>query len=639
MDWAAAGAAHARKTALASRAIRKRSMTAMKFEADERKAFRGDTLEEGAQFVSMTTCALRAWPPPFTAPAGRFMSHRPGRSGPRKIMPLSDRTSGAASDLTIPVGLLAAVILAIVGYWAWMGQPVAMPASPLAAGEKLPCVSYAPFREGQSPLNGGTPIPEAQIDEDLAQLARVTSCVRTYSVELGLDKVAPLAKKHGLKVFQGIWLSSDQKKNRTEIDAGIALANQYPDTISALIVGNEVMLRGELSAADISTILKDVRARAGGVPVTYADVWEFWERAKALSDDVDFVTVHILPYWEDLPVSAREAGAHIDRIRQHVADQFPGKEILIGETGWPSAGRMREGALPSPAEQALVLHDVLKLAREKGYRVNVIEAFDQPWKRRSEGTVGGHWGLIDSADRQEKFQWGQPVSNHPRWQAQAGAGVALALASFGFAVYGARRARRIDGRGPTGGQWLGVAAVALAGGVTIGATLAALPLESLGWVGWTRNGALMALSIAATLLCAGLAARGTPVPAFAIGLDFANARKSNATARLLSLLFALSVLAVGEVAFELVFDPRYKDFPVNPLTPVAVGLVVLSLARQPEGGAAGLAERLCFWGLLLAAIYVPLNETLANWQACWFGLICLALTFTLSRVLAGRARG
>lgn len=554
-------------------------------------------------------------------------------------MSLSDRTSGAASDLTIPVGLLAAVLLAIVGYWAWMGRPVAMPPSPLAAGEKLPCVSYAPFRDGQSPLQGGTPIPEAQIDEDLAQLAKVTSCVRTYSVELGLDKVAPLAKKHGLKVFQGIWLSSDQKKNRAEVEAGIALANQYPDTISALIVGNEVMLRGELSAADISNLLREVRSRAGGVPVTYADVWEFWERAKALSNDVDFVTVHILPYWEDLPVSAKEAGAHIDRIRQHVADQFPGKEILIGETGWPSAGRMREGALPSPADQALVLHDVLKLARDKGYRVNVIEAFDQPWKRRNEGTVGGHWGLIDSTDRQEKFQWGQAVSNHPRWQAQAGAGMALALAAFAFAVYGAQRARRVDGQGPTRSAWLGVAAIALAGGVTIGATLAALPLESLGWVGWTRNCALMALSVAATLLLCGFVTRGTALPSLAVGLDFANARKATGKARVLSLLFALSVLAIGEVAFELVFDPRYKDFPVNPLTPVALGLAILSVVRPPEGAGAGMAERFAFWGLLLAAIYVPLNETLANWQATWFGLICLALTFTLSRVLAARAKG
>lgn len=553
-------------------------------------------------------------------------------------MPSSLRSPGVA----LPFLLLIAVLALIAAFWGWMGRPVAMPPSPLAAGEKLPCVSYAPFREGQSPLNGGTFISEAQIDEDLAQLAKTTACVRTYSVELGLDKVAPLARKHGLKVFQGVWLSSDQAKNRTEIEAGIALAKAYPDTIAALVVGNEVMLRGELSAADISAILREVKSRSGGVPVTYADVWEFWERAKALAGEVDFVTVHILPYWEDLPVSAKEAGAHIDKIRQHVADQFPGKEILIGETGWPSAGRMREGALPSPADQALVLHEILKLAKEKGYRVNVIEAFDQPWKRRNEGTVGGHWGLIDAGTRTEKFQWGEPVSNNPRWKEQAAAGAALALGAFAFAFFGMMRARRAGEGSATVADWLLVAAIALAGGMTFGAALAALPLESLGWVGWTRNGAFVALAVAVCVLAPGLLMRGTALGSPAIAFDLRNGRQESGKRRVAALLLALGLLAVGEAAFELVFDPRYKDFPNYALTPVVVGLLALALARRPAGSGAGMAEKSAFWVLLVAGLYVPLNETLQNWQALWFGGLCLLLAFTVSRVLSGRgapARG
>ena len=67
---------------------------------------------------------------------------------------------------------------------------------------------------------------------------------------------------------------------------------------------------------------------------------------------VDFVTIHILPYWEDFPIPASRAAAHVDAIRKKVAAAFPGKEIVIGEFGWPSAGRMREGALPSRTNQA-----------------------------------------------------------------------------------------------------------------------------------------------------------------------------------------------------------------------------------------------------------------------------------------------
>ena len=96
---------------------------------------------------------------------------------------------------------------------------------------------------------------------------------------------------------------------------------------------------------------------------------------------VDFVTIHILPYWEDHPIAAREAANHVDSIRKQVVAAFAGKEIVIGEVGWPSAGRMREGALPSPANQARVLHDVLARGKRENFHVNLIEAFDQPWKR------------------------------------------------------------------------------------------------------------------------------------------------------------------------------------------------------------------------------------------------------------------
>ncbi len=171
----------------------------------------------------------------------------------------------------------------------------------------------------------------------------------------------------------------------------------------------------------LAETIRGVKSRVK-MQVTYADVWEFWLRYRELENVVDFVTIHILPYWEDDPVAARAAADHVDTIRKRVVENFPGKEIVIGEVGWPSAGRMREAAQPSPANQARVMSDVLERGRRERFRVNVIEAFDQPWKRALEGTVGGHWGLFDDATRQQKFAWGLPVSNHPRWPWQAGCG-------------------------------------------------------------------------------------------------------------------------------------------------------------------------------------------------------------------------
>src|SRR5215831_20721387 len=170
---------------------------------------------------------------------------------------------------------LAATI--IVAAWWWLGAPARIPVAPLAAGEKLPCVSYAPFRGDQTPLDLSTRIPAWQIEEDLIQLAPLTECVRTYSVNLGLDQITPIAQRHGLKVLQGLWLGRDPEFNRFQIDTAVALANRYPDVIRAIVVGNEVLLRGELSAAALTDVIRKVKA-AVPVPVTYADVWEFWLR-------------------------------------------------------------------------------------------------------------------------------------------------------------------------------------------------------------------------------------------------------------------------------------------------------------------------------------------------------------------------
>ena len=183
----------------------------------------------------------------------------------------------------------------------------------------------------------------------------------------------------------------------------VALAKKYPDVIRAVIVGNEVLLRGEMSAPDLGAIIREVKAQIAQ-PVTYADVWEFWLRYADLQNAVDFVTIHILPYWEDFPLPASRAAAHVDAIRKKVAAAIPNKEIVIGEFGWPSHGRMREGALPSPSNQARAIEETLTLGKRENFRVNVIEAFDQPWKRALEGSTGRYWGIFDRSTQAAEIQ-------------------------------------------------------------------------------------------------------------------------------------------------------------------------------------------------------------------------------------------
>jgi exo-beta-1,3-glucanase (GH17 family) len=522
--------------------------------------------------------------------------------------------------------------MVIAGIWAWLGTPLPMPQSPLAAGEKLYCLSYAPFRGRQTPLDPSTHVSAAQIEEDLSRLARLTDCVRTYSVDYGLDQIAGIAAGQNLKVLQGLWLSDNPEKNRYQIETAVGLANRYPGTIRAVVVGNEVLLRGEMSATDLAGIIRAVKARVH-VPVTYADVWEFWLRNRDVAAAADFVTIHILPYWEDFPIPARYAAEHVASIQAQLVAAFAGKEVIIGEVGWPSAGRMREGALPSPANQARVIQDVLALAARKKFRVNVIEAFDAPWKRALEGTVGGHWGLLDDAARASKFEWGEAVSNHPQWKLQAAGGILFAAIVFG-AAFMARR----DGAVPFA-LWLSVTANATVGGVLIGWSVANVPIESLGVGGWLRSLALTTVALLAPPALSAGVMRGTPLPRFSALLGPAAERIRDPLALAIGGILMAAMLLAIQVALGLVFDPRYLDFPFAPLTAAAVPFVLHSLMMpRPQGVQVttrfGAAELGAAAVLALSVPYIVLDEGLANWQSLWLCAALVALAVSLARVRA-----
>ena len=527
--------------------------------------------------------------------------------------------------------LLSAAV--IVAAWGWLGQPKPLSSAPLAAGEKLECVSYAPYRDNETPIELTTRISPQRIEEDLRQLAAVTGCVRTYSVHQGLDQVAPIAQRLGLKLLQGLWLGRDKDFNRIQIDGAVAIATQYPDVIRAVVVGNEVLLRGEMSPADLAGVVREVKQRVK-VPVTYADVWEFWLRSPDLVSAVDFVTIHILPYWEDMPIAADTAADHVASIRRQVAQSFPGKDIMIGEVGWPSQGRMREGALPSPYNQARVLQDVIARAKQENFHINIIEAFDQPWKRQFEGTVGGHWGLLDAQTRAPKFVWGQPVSDHPLWKQMAAAGVALAAVIFGsvLLLLKQRYVAIISGY-----VSLEVAGCAIIGGILIGLTAEQAIVESFALAGLVRSALLICVACAGPLVVALALARGIAIPELAHVLGRKPERPSDRVELALGWVLAAVVVVALQTALGLVFDARYRDFPAAALTAAVLPFGLLLVTQGRTAGVRPAAETVAAVILAGSAIYIAINETLANWQSLWTcaALLILALILERSRAVRG----
>jgi exo-beta-1,3-glucanase (GH17 family)/cellulose synthase/poly-beta-1,6-N-acetylglucosamine synthase-like glycosyltransferase len=312
--------------------------------------------------------------------------------------------------------ILAAFAALTVAAWAFANQPTPEPPWP----SSIQGFSFQPYQKDQDAIDRDEPTTE-QVDSDLRLLAGKTNSVRTYSTLGTLGEIPALAKRHGIKVAVGAWLDTDRERNALEVENAIDLARQH-DNVVRLIIGNEVVLRGDLAVDEIAAHLDRVRA-VTRQPVSTAEPWHVWIEHPELAEHVDYIAVHMLPYWEGVEVESA-VGYVTDKMRR-LEEAFPGKPIVIGEVGWPSDGRTRESAVASTSNQALFLRRFLNHAREQGYVYYVMEAFDQPWKERSEGQVGAYWGVYD-ADRQQKFEFSAPIVRVPNWHVLAASSVITA---------------------------------------------------------------------------------------------------------------------------------------------------------------------------------------------------------------------
>ncbi len=533
----------------------------------------------------------------------------------RRIGPISARA---------PLALLLTSLTIITAVWWWLAKPVTLTRAPIDADAKLECISYAPFRDDQSPRDPTLEVSAEQIREDLVHVAGISRCIRIYSVDNGLDKVPAIAAEVGLKVFLGVWIGNNRAKNTKLVDTAVRLSHEYPDTVTTLIVGNEVLLHGDMTPADLRELLLSVKARVN-VPVTYADTWDYWLRYRDIQDAVDFVTIHVLPYWDDIPIRAEDAAAHVAAIHKRVAAVFPGKEVLIGETGWPSVGRMREGALPSRINQARVISEILEVAKRDNFRVNLIEAFDASWKRYWEGTVGGYWGLFLADHRTLKFPPGVPISNYPQWKQLTGSGIILAIAVFA-AAWSSQRRRPWK---PELSLWITVGVSATVAGSLLGIAIDKFVHESFGWGGWLRWGSLLAASTAAPILCADALMSGRPLPALLELMGPRESRTQSFPAFLLGVvMMVIAVIATG-TALGSVFDPRWQDLPFASLTMAAVPMAALSWLNHPRAGGRPIAETAFAAIFAFSALYVVFIEGIRNWQALWTSGAYLVLALSL----------
>jgi exo-beta-1,3-glucanase (GH17 family) len=533
-----------------------------------------------------------------------------------------------------PAVLLPAVAGLIALTWFVLGWPSQLPPSPLGANEKLDCISYSPFRSGEDPGSVAA-IPPARIDEDLARLAPLAACVRTYSTAYGLDRVPELARKRGISVVMGLAIGRNGAVNKAEIDRALAAVNAHRPAVRALVVGNGVISRGDMSAAELAALIRNVRQMAK-LPVTYADTAERWMRAAELAAAVDQITVNFLPYAAQRPVAIGDIQRTMLDTRAKFASLFPGKEVVFAEAGWPGAGRMRGGALPSAVNQARAAQEMLAAGKAGNFRAHLYEAFDQPWRMSREGTAGANFGLLDGDTRAPKFRFGAELRNHPFWFFQIVIGLMCALVVFAAGYLGARISGPVD---PAKVNALPVAALALVSGVMIGEVLIDTALQNQTLFDWIYSLFLTLLALTVPPVCAAALIRRAPRENFVVLLDPLARNLSDPLSRTVTLVQVLVTLAAIELALGLVFDPASRDIQYAALTAPVTALLAVALLNPRGERRESIAETAAAVLLTASAVWIFFSEGALNWQALWFEALLLVHAWTLATARAARRKG
>ena len=518
-------------------------------------------------------------------------------------------------------GYILCVLLSLLTIFMW-----ANPNRPQAGDVTMPAgkfnsVSYAPYQAWQRPQGKDAP-SAAEVARDLALIATQADGIRTYSSSDESYDIGALAKQAGLKVWLGIWLGSDTAKNAKEMAAGIAEANAYPGVITRVIVGNEVLLRRDLSVDDLITDIDYVHARVKQ-PVAYADVTDFWKQFPQVAPHVDVVMIHFLPYWEDKPLSVDASLGEIQSTIEQFKTLFPGKVISIGETGWPSRGRWRGPAAPSRVNEAVFLRSFVALANREGVDYNLIEAFDQNWKYQDEGVAGANWGIW-SAHRVPKFPLNGAVTERPDWPWYAALGVICSCLLFG--AVGFRNQR------------LALPAFALGNGFAI-ACIGTLPVL---YDNWLRLDALVNLPLQAIFaVCVirradAVLAKETLPPVMNGAAVLASLRRFSLPLNYDGLWFIfLAAAAIFEAM--LVFDGRYRDAPM----PVFIVPAIAALIRfwsKDKPKQMGWEELLAGFGLAILAIADMLIEGAQNLEFVIWNIAAIMMAAPVIMAAEGKKK-
>ena len=248
-------------------------------------------------------------------------------------------------------------------------------------------LAFSPYVDGQ---DNKTFASATQIRDRLSVLAPHASWVRTFSCTLGNEQTPAIAREMGLNSMVGAWIDYDLEQNEIELQSGIEIAQA--GNAGILAIGNEVMLRGELSEDQLISYIERAKAETDA-QVGYVDAYFLFENYPRIADACDVILVNCYPFWEGYPIE--HAHIYMREMYRRAQIVAKGKPVIIAETGWPNRGTAEGAAVPSRINAMKYFIDAVQWTRSEGIDLFYFSGFDEAWKIAKEGDVGAFWGLWD----------------------------------------------------------------------------------------------------------------------------------------------------------------------------------------------------------------------------------------------------
>jgi len=211
-----------------------------------------------------------------------------------------------------------------------------------------------------------------------------------------------------MTVVPTIWVDNNATTYKRQYDTLFTLLNDHGvDRIDGVSVGNEVIFRKEITAQELFTRIADVRQKVNSlpnvkkkIPVFTSDLGSNVDAPFVAAVDLAFANVH--PYFGG--VAAQKASEWTFQFFQDF-DVTPatkgGKEAIMSEIGWPTAGVSEKDAVASVQNLQDFLGKFICDANTKQVKYYYFEAYDTPWKTATFTLLEGSWGLF-SPDRKLK---------------------------------------------------------------------------------------------------------------------------------------------------------------------------------------------------------------------------------------------